>query len=197
MRGMRTRRRAEQEQRNDQWAEQFKHLSYTPLLLDRLRRTDVKNLWDPPFAVYDFTAELSEYVGTDNNLCWVNALRGIEHSARMGRREGALRQEQRFNYVSEQTLAMAQRAPDAHCARSLLALAKLSGEAADRNAGIPGVRPGSAMISSGLHNTRIQIAERPIVETLWNIERSAKECVELAADQSLPQVCVCVCPCSP
>ena len=31
------------------------------------------------YRSYDFTAEMSAYVGTDNNLSWINALRAIDH----------------------------------------------------------------------------------------------------------------------
>ncbi len=58
----------------------------------------------------------------------------------------------------------------------------------------------NVLVSSGLHNCRIQIEVRPSVESTWEMERALKECVEMAAEQGLSQVrcvfvCVCLCVC--
>lgn len=150
--------REEQEARNDAWGAKFKHLGYATALLDRIRRTDVKGLWDPPFKAYDFTQELSAYVGSGDSLSWVNALRAIEHGTRLGRREGALGQEQRFAYVSQQSLNMVSRGGvEVHQARALLSISKLAGEASQRCAGSLSGRPTPPEVAAGLHNTRVQV----------------------------------------
>lgn len=177
--------REEQEARNDAWAARFKNLGYATALMDKLRRVDVKLLWDPPFKAYDFSQEMSVYIGSGDNLSWVNALRAIEHGNRLGKREGSLGQEQRYAYVAQQTLQLVQRGGmEAHQAQTMLSLSKLAGEASRRRAGTLASRPTPPEVTAGLINTRVQMAVRPQggEASVWDIERVTRECAEQAAE---------------
>jgi len=178
----------EQAAHNDRWAARFRHLDYATRLLDALRRADPRLLWDPPFAAYDFTAELAAYArqGAGESLAWVAALRGQEHARRLrAAPEGDAAAEKRFRTAADGAQDAARREADPHKAAALLSIAKLSCEAARRRAGTMAPQPREAAATAALLNARVQLrpggVRGPRADGLWELPDTAKACVERAA----------------